>query len=152
MSGKKIIYRRMTAEDIPYLMPAFKEYWAESQEPPLTEDIATNWLGWYIQTVGSPASLMLGAFSGKRVAGFTCVFPMASFEDKPWAFIDPFYVVKEYRNGGIGLKMWEVCEQWTKQGGFVKMLATEQPDKPLWSRKKKLGGFKPYRNLLIREV
>jgi GNAT superfamily N-acetyltransferase len=149
---RKIIYRRMTAEDIPWFIPAFKEYYPETSEEALTEDMISGFLSWYLAMAQNPAALMLGAFSGKRVAGFTCVFPMASMDGKPWAFIDPFYVVKEYRNEGIALTFVKVLNEWVAKAGFKKVLVAENPSKKTWSKKDHLLKFKPYRNLLIKEV
>ncbi len=149
---KKIIYRRMTAEDIPAFLPVFKEYYPETSEEPLTDEMINGFLSWYLVTSQNPSALLVGAFSGKKVAGFACVLPMPSMDGKPWAFIDPFYVAKDYRNQEIGLSLVKLLNTWMAEQGFLKVLAAENPEKKTWSKKSHLFGFKPYRNLLIKEV
>ncbi len=152
MSGKKkIIYRRMTAEDIPWFLPVLKEYFSSVEEE-FTEDVASNWLSWFLQTIRNPASLAVGGFSGKKVAAFACVSPMPSLDGKPMAFIEQFYVQQGFRNEGVGLTLWKVVDGWMKQAGFQKVLTAETVKDQWISKKKRLLGFTPYRNLLIKTM
>ncbi len=152
MTNKKILYRRVAMEDIPPFMRAFREYYTETQEGSLTDEFLDNLIVGLVSLIKSPQALILGAFSGKKVAGFTMVVPQPSLDGARWCLIDPFYVCKEYRNHDIGLKMWEIINEWAKANEVKKIIAIEGADDNMWSRKKRVLGFKPYRKLLIKEV
>ena len=146
-----ITYKALNQEGIPRFVVAYKDFYIADAKSDMSDIHQQNLLAFVIDNYANPNCLFLVACSGKKIAGFAMVMPMATLDGIKTAIIEPLWIVPEYRNNGIGEQMVKLLDGWTKQKEVKVILTYEKPEGGVWSRKKHLG-FKPYLMIMKREV
>jgi len=121
-----IIYRPAKVRDVPALLAMYAEFFAESTLPKiglvLDHDKVSAWATDVISTGFSPHIIAVSRGDGV-IVGSVNYYIDNNITVQPYAFIDKFYVTREWRTAGVGGVLLELVQDAVKADGAIALRA-----------------------------
>ena len=92
---KNIRYSALQLENIPRFVAAYKDFYIADAKADMSDIHQQNLLRFVIDNYTNPEFLFLIACSGKKIAGFAVVMPVATLDGIKTVIIEPLWVVPE---------------------------------------------------------
>ena len=144
-----IAYKLLDLSQFTKFVSVYKDSFREVEGFEPKEIYMSNWLKLVIQKMNDPNFLFLCAQRGKKIVGILLIAPMSNLSNEKQAFIEPMYVLPEYRKYPfIATTMVGVATQWMKKRGYTTVFIFENLDMDKWEKKTKLCNFKFWKKLL----
>jgi len=153
MNKKDIKFGLLDEINLPDFMTLYKKFYKEVEGKEMTEKHAYNYFFMLSKLLNSPDCLFICVYDKDKIIGILGIRPMFTLDDKKSCFVEPVYILPEYRKYAfIAKELIKAGIYWIKQRKIEVVYGSERYDKNIWEKKKKFMNFKVYEKLLKWEV